>query len=271
MNLMLLATRLVLASVFGIAGLAKLFDRTGSRESMREFGVPAALAAPLGLLLPLVELACAGALLFRASAWPGALAALALLSMFVVAIAVNLARGRTPDCHCFGKLHSEPVGWSTVVRNVVLAAVAGFVVWQGPGHAGPGLVGWLNTLGRSDGILLGLSLGVGILAAAMAVMVFQLLAQNGRMMLRIEALEAKLGGRTEPSVAPAGLPVNTQAPAFNLPGLDGMPVALDTLRDLGKPLLLFFSESGCSACDEILPDVGRWQRDYGRNRTHESH
>ena len=30
----------------------------------------------------------------------------------------------------------------------------------------------------------------------------------------------------------------------------------------GRPLLLFFSEPGCNACDSILPDVGKWQREH---------
>src|SRR5439155_9771040 len=144
MNAILLILRLILAAVFAVAGFAKLLDRAGSRQSMREFGVPAALANPLALLLPIAELACAAALVPAATAWWGAAGAFALLVLFVAAIAINLARGRTPDCHCFGKLHSEPVGWTTVARNGVLAALAGFVLWQGPEHAGPGLAAWLG-------------------------------------------------------------------------------------------------------------------------------
>ena len=263
MNLILLTTRLVLASVFGVAGVAKLLDRAGSRQSMREFGVPAAVATPLGLLLPLGELACAVALLPAASAWWGATGALVLLALFIAAIVVNLARGRTPDCHCFGKLHSEPVGWATVARNVVLMGMAGAVVWQGPENAGPGLASWLGALSGTELTLVALSVALASLAAFMLVMVYQLTAQNGRLMLRLEEVEAKLGGRVEPGQAPAGLPVNTDAPAFSLLGLDGMPVALKTLRDLGKPLLLLFSEPGCSACEAMLPDVARWQREHG--------
>jgi uncharacterized membrane protein YphA (DoxX/SURF4 family) len=36
MNLILLTIRLILAAVFGVAGIAKLLDRAGSRQSMRE-------------------------------------------------------------------------------------------------------------------------------------------------------------------------------------------------------------------------------------------
>ena len=37
----LLIARVVLAAVFGVAGVAKLADRTGSRSSLTQFGVPA--------------------------------------------------------------------------------------------------------------------------------------------------------------------------------------------------------------------------------------
>jgi thioredoxin-related protein/uncharacterized membrane protein YphA (DoxX/SURF4 family) len=264
MGVLLLTIRLVLAAVLAVAGVAKLLDRAGSRRSMREFGVPAALATPLAVLLPSAELAFALALLTGALAWWGAIGALALLSVFIVAIATNLARGRTPDCHCFGALHSEPVGWTTVARNVVLAGLAAFVVVQGPPNAGPGLVGWLASLSGTESMLLGVTMAVSVLIAGALTAVVQLLAQNGRLMLRIEAIEAKLGGRTELQTAPeTGLAVNTDAPVFSATGLDGAPVTLQMLGELGKPLLLFFSEPGCSACESLLPDVGKWQRQHG--------
>lgn len=53
MEATLLGARLVLALVFAVAGAAKLADLAGSRRAIGDFGVPAALAAPLGTLLPL--------------------------------------------------------------------------------------------------------------------------------------------------------------------------------------------------------------------------
>ena len=47
-----------------------------------------------------------------------------LLSLFVIAIAANLLLGRRPDCNCFGQIKSTPIGWTTVVRNAVLACGA---------------------------------------------------------------------------------------------------------------------------------------------------
>jgi Methylamine utilisation protein MauE len=117
MDAALLIARLVLAAVFSLAGVAKLSDLKGSRRAIIDFGVPSAIAAPLGLLLPVAELSVAATLLLASTAWLGALGAMALLSVFVVGITYNLARGRKPECHCFGQLHSAPAGWKALARN----------------------------------------------------------------------------------------------------------------------------------------------------------
>src|SRR5918998_4350773 len=101
MDVALLVARVLLVSVFSVSGVTKLADRGGSKQALVDFGVPASLAAPLGVLLPLVELAVAAALIPTATALWGAVGALALLLLFVAGIGGNLARGRRPDCHCF--------------------------------------------------------------------------------------------------------------------------------------------------------------------------
>src|SRR3712207_5861145 len=111
MAFVLLLARGLLALVFVVAGVAKLADRAGSRQALINFGVPARLASLFNRLLPLAELAVAIALLPTTTAWWGGLGALTLLLLFTVGISYNLARGRTPECHCFGQLHSTPAGW----------------------------------------------------------------------------------------------------------------------------------------------------------------
>jgi Methylamine utilisation protein MauE/Family of unknown function (DUF6065) len=76
MDVALLLACLLLASVFVVAGAAKLADREGSRRALADFGVPTTLATPLGVLLPLAELAVAAALIPAATAWWGAAGAL---------------------------------------------------------------------------------------------------------------------------------------------------------------------------------------------------
>src|SRR5213080_2134403 len=189
MGLALLIARLLLAGVFVVAGLAKLGDLAGSRQAMRDFGVPALLAAPFGLLLPLAELAVAIALIPTVSAWWGALGALVLLLLFIVGIGYNLARGRQPECHCFGQLHSAPAGWPTLLRNLVLAALV--VVVFGRSTPVLGVFDWLGalTMGQRLEVLAGV---VVVLLLAGGWLLWQVMIQHGPVLLRLEALEAWL-------------------------------------------------------------------------------
>ncbi len=64
MEVFLLILRLALAAVFGVAGIAKLFDPTGSEKAFGDFGLPKIIAKPMVYILPALELAIAGLLLF---------------------------------------------------------------------------------------------------------------------------------------------------------------------------------------------------------------
>ena len=265
MSLILLLARLILAAVFGVSGIAKLADPAGSRKSMTDFGLPQALAAPFAWLLPLAELICAIALLPLASAWWGAAGVLTLLLIFIAGISVNLIRGRKPDCHCFGQLHSTPIGWETLVRNLVLAAIAGIILLEGPDNPGASLVNWSGSTTGDSSMLAGLTIAVAALAAFELWALMHVLRQNGRLMLRVEAVEEKLANASfGPPVEapPPGLPIGTAAPAFALSDLDGGTVSLESLVKRGKPILILFSEPGCGACEASIPEFSQWQRDY---------
>src|SRR4029077_1482291 len=130
-----------------------------------------------------------------------------------------------PDCHCFGALHSEPAGAKTLVRNVILAAIAAFVVVSDPG-ASPW--GWIADLDTTQTWLLAAVALLGVVIVAQGAFMFALLSQNGRILRRIDALEA---GTNDGLVDDAptwdsggyGIDVGAAAPAFELPGLDGVP------------------------------------------------
>jgi peroxiredoxin/uncharacterized membrane protein YphA (DoxX/SURF4 family) len=278
MDAALLIVRLVLAVVFIVAGLAKLSDLKGSRKAIIEFGLPAVVASPLALLLPLAELGVGAALIPASSAWWGALGAVGLLVLFVVGISINLVRGRKPDCHCFGQLHSAPAGWKTLARNGVLAAVAGFVLWAGyeGGGAGPSAISWLAALSAAQ--LLGLVSGVLVLSllAGQWWFLVHLLRQNGRLLVRLEAVEATLavGGSVlgpsqngTPVPQAEGLAVGSEAPEFSLSGLYGESLTLQALRSSGKPLMMLFTDPGCGPCNAMLPEVGRWQEEHAKKLT----
>ena len=100
---------------------------------------------------------------------------------------------------------------------------------------------------------------------------FQLVRQNGRVLLRMEALEQRLSqlqasalqGRPAPSpqaAAPApapsrppGLPVGSPAPDFELPDLTGARRSLSDWR--GRRLLLVFFNPQCGFCTQMAPDL----------------
>jgi len=275
MSTALLFARLLLAAVFVLAGAAKLADLAGSRKAMRDFGLPGLLAAPFGLLLPLAEIGVAVALVPTPTAWAGAIAALVLLLLFMAGIAVNLARGRKPDCHCFGQIHSEPAGWSTLARNTVLAAVAAFVVWQGRSDAGRSALGWLSDLTTAERAAVAIGVAGLVLAAVTLWLLLQLVAQNGRLLSRLDGLESRIAQNAATGfvdgadgaiaaagvAAPLGLPAGSPAPVFSLSGLYGETLTLDALRAQAKPVLLAFADPGCGPCTVLMPDLGRWQRD----------
>jgi uncharacterized membrane protein YphA (DoxX/SURF4 family) len=85
-GLVVFGCRLLIASVFAVAGVAKLADRAGSEQSLIEFGVPTSLGRPLSWLLPLIEIVGAVALLRTPWSHAGAVIALALLLLFSGAI-----------------------------------------------------------------------------------------------------------------------------------------------------------------------------------------
>ena len=220
-------------------------------------------------LLPLAELAIAAGLLPVASAWYGALGALSLLLLFISGISLNLLRGRTPDCHCFGQLSSGPIGWTTLARNVLLAAVSAFVVWHGRDNPGLSIVNNGCVIYHCQRMLFIMGLVGLVLMAAEGWVLWQILRQQGRLLLRLDALETRL---TSAGLAPvltkdqdvptAGLAVEAPAPTFRLKGLRGEILTLEVLLNLGKPVLLFFTNPSCGPCQLLMPDVSRWQREH---------
>jgi peroxiredoxin/uncharacterized membrane protein YphA (DoxX/SURF4 family) len=263
--------RLVLAATFAVAGAAKLADRPGSVAAVEAFGVPTRLAGAVGTLLPFAELATAALLLFDATAEAGAIAALVLLAGFCAGITRAMSRGESPDCHCFGQLHSEPAGPRTLVRNLLLAGVAVFALAAGPGDEG--LLGWIGTPDASSWAIIIAAFAVFLVIAGGLWLFLRMLTEHGRLLLRVEALETALRQRGIPIPRPQppqpdrGLAVGTSAPDFKLAGLHGETATLASLRAAGHPLVLVFTDPSCGPCRALLPKIGAWQREHADKLT----
>ena len=125
--------RFGLAVVFLLSGLAKLPRRTEFTSAVRNYKlVPDRAGALIGRLLPPVEIAAGALLALGLGVRPVAALLGAFLVVFSGAVAINLVRGRTIDCGCFGPVAERRITWWSVARNLVLAGAAGVVVAAGP-------------------------------------------------------------------------------------------------------------------------------------------
>jgi peroxiredoxin len=231
--------KLALSLIFGIAGITKLIDQRGTREAVENFGAPSSIAPTVALILPFVELSIAAGLFFARFAQWSAFAALLVLGLFIVAIGVNLSRGNTHDCHCFGQLYSRPLGWPTLARNILFALAAVFVMWQVSGSDNQDLVPTLaGVLGTAPLIVL-LAGFVGLVG--LAIYLQRRAARKSQ-----EELES--------------LPIGTPAPPFNLDTYDGGKQSLTELLNHGKPLLLLFTNPMCGPCITLFQEIAEWQR-----------
>jgi len=117
------AVRIAAALIFFTAAFGKMRNwRTFEGVVANYRLLPNPLTRAVAWLLPPAEVLLAIALTFgvRGSEF----AASALLSVFGAAMAINLLRGRTHiDCGCFDSTLRQPLRWSLVLRNVVLAVL----------------------------------------------------------------------------------------------------------------------------------------------------
>ena len=266
---LILACRLVLAAVFAVAAAGKLADRDGSRRAVVAFGAPESLAAVLAVLLPVAELTVAVLLLPAATASAGAIGALALLLLFSGAIAFNLMRGREPECHCFGQLHSAPSGPGTLLRNAGLAALAALTLAGTLRRSDTSAIGWA---GRLDGAEAAVLVAAAVLLVAGTLAFLSLLRAHGRLLVRLEHVERALADAglelDEPAeIMPLGLEPGTRAPGFAVADSTGAEVTLDDLLAPGVPLMLLFASPHCGPCQELLPEVATWQSEHGDRLT----
>ena len=100
--------RILVGVVLLVAGAAKLADRTSDTP-------PA---------VPWLELLLGALLVTGVGGRWTAVPAATLLGAFTVVVVQRLRVGDTAPCGCFGELSKKPVGYRTLLRNVVLVLLA---------------------------------------------------------------------------------------------------------------------------------------------------
>src|SRR5262249_35392 len=149
-------------------------------------------------------------------------------------------------CHCFGQIRSSPVGPTTLAFNAALLAAAGLVFLGGyAGDPLPSLIAWT---GLFKGFELAILSGGGFAPpplSAVAMLIWQILPQQGRILLRLDELQGQRAGdlaiaglAQQPEYDPlsmgAGLLVGEPAPAFELQSAEGGSIGLDHLLKVRK-------------------------------------
>ena len=96
-------------------------------------------------------------------------------------------------------------------------------------------------------------------------LVYQLARQNGRILLRLEAIEKRISPHAEKQRRESsGLPLGTAAPDFELPDLTGVRHKLSDFR--GQDLLLIFFNPNCGFCTRMAPDLAALPAEGGAGR-----
>ena len=253
MDALILNLRFLLFAVFFIAAVGKFADLRGSSTAMESFGVPKKLSPALGLLLPLLEMVLALSMLSVSVSWLGAVLSLLLFAAFIAGMVWQLSKGKAPECHCFGAIHSEPIGKASLVRNVVFALCSLALVFRGKSAQG-------LSLSELSGDLL-----VTTVIQLATISVLLILLMNAKR--TIKALERGLGiervEERENTGHPAdALPIGAPVPAFEVPNAAGRIVTFEDLMLRSAPLVLFFVGPNCAPCAALLPEMLEWKKEF---------
>jgi len=140
-----LTLRWLLASVFLIAIVHKLKDPAEFRVTLEDYQLlPSILLRPAFFALVSCEFVVICALL--ANLEFGGFAAAVLLSVYTLAIGINLVRGRTEiDCGCSGPAVRQTLSIWLVVRNIALVVLA-LITLVGSADRVLGLLDWFTSL-----------------------------------------------------------------------------------------------------------------------------
>ena len=121
------AARLFLAGLLLASAAHKARMRIAFTGTVAAYRLlPARLARPFATILPLAEASVAFTLLLPGAAAAGGMSAAGLFALYFLAIAINLARGRTTiDCGCSLARRGSGISFWHLVRLALLIGLAG--------------------------------------------------------------------------------------------------------------------------------------------------
>jgi len=265
MEILLLLIRLFLFGIFALAGVGKLLDREGSENSIEDFGVPKTIVSHIAAILPIVEIAIAVSLLFLQTSWYGAIAGTALMVIFIAGMSYQISQGKAPHCHCFGELSDSKVGISSVVRNIVFAAVAAYLVFSGKYSQG-------LPIGNDAAAILQTSLLLSLVIGLIVLISYAARFQaNQKILLRNAELDLVIAGQTKQVERQSAgnpvdaLPIGAPFPDFSIENVGGVQVTSRSILAANKFVLYLFFGTSCRACRSMVPEIAEFAQRHSDN------
>jgi putative oxidoreductase len=141
-----LAARIVVGLVFLLYGLDKITHPDNFARAIANYRLlPEALVNLVAVTLPWVECVCG--LLLLAGQWvrSAALVSAFLLSVFVVAVSITLARGLDIACGCLDADAGRKVGMKLLVEDLLLLGASAVLVLKAGDR-----IGWRSLVGVGE-------------------------------------------------------------------------------------------------------------------------
>ena len=117
----LVSIRIILGFVFIFAAISKAAEPETFAKAIYNYKLlPLSLINILAITLPWIELSAGLLLVFGVSVKENSVILSGMLLVFIIAIAISLARGLNIDCGCFGTVDGSKVGLMKILENAGL-------------------------------------------------------------------------------------------------------------------------------------------------------
>ena len=121
---LLVTIRIILAFTFIYAAILKIAEPGDFGQAIANYKLlPDSLINILAVILPWVEISAGLLLLFGVAVKENSLIISGMLIVFIIAIAISLARGLNIDCGCFGTVNGNEIGLIKLLQNIGLLAI----------------------------------------------------------------------------------------------------------------------------------------------------
>lgn len=115
------AVRVVLGSIFIFAAIEKIAQPEEFAKNISYYRLlPISVVNLFAIVLPWVELLAGLSLIAGLVTRGSSLVISSLLGLFIVAIAISIARGLDISCGCFGTTTARKVGWAVLAEDLLM-------------------------------------------------------------------------------------------------------------------------------------------------------